>query len=387
MLREFFLHGSRLRRAWAWLGLLVFLCHHLFKVWLKLALNNWYQSYYDVLQTSIPTGSGSGPDADRSELRDAVYTELVKFVYVVAPAVVVHPVAGWLRNLWIFAWRRALIERYLELWDVHAIPIEGASQRTHEDTQRFATGVQTCVANVLDSVLTLIAFGPVLCGLDPSLFWLAFGSAGGGLMVSWIVGSPLVDLEVANQRVEAELRRDLVILEASPQIYRFSPPQSFAQVLRRLAQNYNRLYRAFAALQTWLTSFDQAMVVVPYLAVAPRLFADAATDRLSLGQLVQVTNAFGKVFESLNVVSDSWLAINEWRSVLRRLTEFERALGASGRPARSQLVPPGVELSDTAQTEPAAQAAQAAPAEPATEPATEPPGSPASEPPSPLHRL
>ena len=63
-----------------------------------MALNNWYQTYYDVLQTSIPTGSGSGPNADRSELRDAVYAELVRFVYVVAPAVVVHPVAGWLRN-------------------------------------------------------------------------------------------------------------------------------------------------------------------------------------------------------------------------------------------------------------------------------------------------
>ena len=59
------------------------------------------------------------------------------------------------------------------------------------------------------------------------------------------------------------------------------------------------------------------------------------------------SNAFDKVFSSLNVVSDSWLTISEFRSVLRRLREFERAVG-SHRPVRAQLVPPGVGLSDAA---------------------------------------
>ena len=41
---------------------------------------------------------------------------------------------------------------------------------------------------------------------------------------------------------------------------------------------------------------------------------------------MRVSNAFGKVFESVNIVSDKYLEINEWRSVLVRLREFEREM-------------------------------------------------------------
>jgi len=333
------------QRVGAWLGLLVFVGHQAFRTYLKLALNSWYESFYDTMQSASPTGSGSGPAADRASLRDAVAVELEKFVWIVAPAVVVHPMAGLLRQTWIFAWRMSLIKSYLFQWDTAVLPIEGASQRIHEDTSRFASGVQGCVANVLDSVFTLVAFCPVLWELDEGLFAAAFATAVGGVAVSWAVGYPLVGLEVNNQAVEAELRRDLVLLEATPDVFQHPPPRAFQPVLTRLTINYARLYAAFAALQTWLSSFEQASVILPYVLVAPRLFDDNASGRLTLGQLMKTTNAFDKVFSSLNVVSDSWLAITEFRSVLRRLREFERAQ-ATGRTARAQLVPPDMELSD-----------------------------------------
>ena len=45
------------------------------------------------------------------------------------------------------------------------------------------------------------------------MFFMACFSAALGLGVAMVAGRHLVDLEVANQRVEAELRRDLVVLE------------------------------------------------------------------------------------------------------------------------------------------------------------------------------
>ena len=60
--------------------------------------------------------------------------------------------------------------------------------------------------------------------------------------------------------------------------------------------------------------------------VAPRLFAARPEEVMTLGALTQTANAFGKVFDSLSIVSDNWLQVNEFRSVLRRLREFEAEL-------------------------------------------------------------
>ena len=45
----------------------------------------------------------------------------------------------------------------------------------------------------------------------------------------------------------------------------------------------------------------QAMVLAPYILVAPRLFADQCSERITLGTLVQTSNSFDKVFASLSV--------------------------------------------------------------------------------------
>ena len=98
-------------------------------------------------------------------------------------------------------------------------------------------------------------------------------------------------------------------------------------------QNYSALFKNFLGLNLWLDCFDQFMVVAPYLLVAPRLFAEK--DRITLGTLVQTSNSFGKVFDSLSIISENWGGINEWRSALVRLQQFEAAL-LSPRAARGE---------------------------------------------------
>ena len=353
MFREYFLEGSARRVVWAWTGLLVFLGHHVFKAYLSWAINDWYEEFYDLMQDTVDHASGdeeSGVQVELEERRKAVYETLWHFGVIVAPAVLVHPLAGLWRNWWVFTWRRVLIKSYIHRWNTSIPPVEGASQRVHEDTQRFASGIQSCVAVVLQSLFTLVVFCPVLYALDPQLMTVAAAAAVGGLSVSVVVGWPLVDLEVKNQCVEAELRKKLVLLEADPANVHTcgSPYTPFTRVVHQLTINYRRLYLSFAALGTWLAFYEQVAVLLPYALVAPRLFAADATDLLSLGQLVKVANAFGKVFDSLNVISDRWLEINEWRSCLRRLREFERVVGTRSPGSPSRLVGVGVEMSDVA---------------------------------------
>lgn len=346
MLVEYFCGGGRKKLLFAYFGLVVFIGHHVFMAWMKYMLNGWYEKFYDTVQTT----TGGSQSEDLSYEREAVTNLLFEFLLLVAPSMIVHPVAGYIRNLWVLEWRVELMKRYVADWNVDVPPIEGAAQRVHEDTQRFAAGVQACVAALLDSVLTLIVFCPMLYQIDPFLMWTAISMACGGMVISAAVGHKLVALEVENQVAEGALRSQLVIMEIDVTriTSKGAPSDVFSHCIGWVRRNYKRLYLNFAALSTWLAIFDQGMTILPYFLVAPFLFADDPGDRVTLGVLVKVTNAFGcavslmlvrflraanvavvffrKVFSSLNVISDSWLEVNEFRSVLRRLREFEKNL-------------------------------------------------------------
>jgi peptide/bleomycin uptake transporter len=213
---------------------------------------------------------------------------------------------------------------------------------------------------VLDAVCTLVVFVPVLLDIGSRvrapdwleyldgawILCLAVVSALLGLIVASIIGRKLIGLEVNNQVVEARLRRELVLFEtASSFVYSSSsissntqeddvddgsetinPSYAFAVLWIELKSNYGRLFENFMSLNAWLATFEQYMVVVPYLAAAPLLFAPG-DKKISLGTLVQFSNSFGKVFSSLNIVADNWGAINEFCSCVVRLRQFERSVG------------------------------------------------------------
>ena len=344
MFWEFFC-GCRRRTLFAWAGLVVFVGHQAFKAWLKYALNEWYQGFYDTLQTA-PTELGSGDFDERLAEGKAKVTEhLLQFCVIVAPAIVVHPLAGLIRNLWVLEWRLTLMKSYLAHWDVTVVPVEGAAQRVHEDTQRFASGIQSCVAVVLDAWLTLMIFCPVLFRLMKTLLGVAGGFAVGGLLITFVVGRKLVGLEVQNQVVEAAIRRELVMLEVDPRskVVVNNVLDVFRPYVRSLRKNYKSLYKNFAALAVWLATYEQVAVIVPYMVAAPLLFA-ADESRITLGLLVQISNAFGKVFDSFNTVADNWMSVNEWRSVLVRLREFERSHYQNGARARLHPSPHVVQM-------------------------------------------
>ena len=177
MLSQFFLSKSYSTTFTAWLGLLLVVGHSFFNAYLKYALNQWYERFYDVLQSAsveladLPNATASDQtlaleqEAGLSSSRAHVWSLLGEFCSIIAPALLVHPVARWVRSAWTFCWRMALIQFYTRMWDPNVDPVEGASQRLHEDTQRFASGVEVCLSTILDSVCTVAVFTPILLTL------------------------------------------------------------------------------------------------------------------------------------------------------------------------------------------------------------------------------
>lgn len=379
MIREFFLSGSVLSVWFAWTGLFVVVGYAVFSAMVNYQINQFYASFYDLLQTSssvlaeydlqgndteVSSGSFESDRVELAPFQDQVTAELWRFFTIVLPVMIISPISRWVRSLWSFQWRMRMMKCYLVSWDVNAPPIEGAAQRIHEDTYRFSRGIEACIATVLDALATLMVFTPLLFDLSTRvappfeigmlrtgwLFTTAMSCAFYGLSGAMFTGQRLVSLEIANQRVEAALRRDLVLLESDPgticgnhpdispehngtqadtsQSSRYgrvlNPPLLyFKLVLSRLFSNYYKLFLHFGFLNAWLSSFDQLVVLIPYVLAAPLIFASDPDRRITLGTLIQVSNCFGKIFDSLSVIANNWGAVNDFRSVLVRLRQYE----------------------------------------------------------------
>jgi peptide/bleomycin uptake transporter len=207
--------------------------------------------------------------------------------------------------------------------------IEGASQRVQEDTMRFADIVESLGVAFIRSVLTLVAFLPILWELSThitelpwvgpinhSLVYIAIISAASGTVLLAIVGIKLPGLEFNNQKVEAAYRKELVLGEDSDQ--RAQPP-TVTELFANVRKNYFTLYKHYLYFDIAKWSYLQFSVIVPYIAIGPSIVAGA----VSLGVLQQIVRAFGKVEESFQFLVNSWSTIVKLISIYKRLRAFE----------------------------------------------------------------
>ena len=341
MFREYFLSK---KWPFAFAGLAATLLHCLLKAFVKFLLNDWFREFYDAGGGAAEISSGELDTL--SEGRDKVVALLYRFSVIALGLVILHPIFRLIANLWVLDWRITLIESYLQRWPSSGKNIENGAQRVHEDTSRMARGIQDCGIVVLDSIMTLFVFVPVLVDVGRKVrignfpdIWLVFlvvSIAFFGALVSMCLGWSLISLEVNNQKVEAELRKRLVIQEEvgtemeNTQISTTRTPggnllDSFKKTINALRFNYLALYRQMAIFSVWLSSFEQCILILPYALSAPLLFS-VGSNRITLGLVTQTAHAFTNVFDSVNVLSANWPAVTDFASTWRRLREWEAVI-------------------------------------------------------------
>ena len=306
---------------WAYGGGLVLLIALFIQVELTVRLNEWYGAFYNILQK-----------ATEHEVEE-FWVEMLQFAKIAFPYVLIATLTAYFTRIYAFKWREAMTFSYISKWQKVDEEVEGASQRIQEDIYRFARIVESLGLQVIRAILTLIAFLPILWGLSKgvdlelirdipgSLVWVALLVSVGGLLISWFVGIKLPGLEYNNQKVEAAFRKELVYAEDDKVNY--GKTETIIELFIGLKFNYNRLFLHYGYFDIWVNFFEQLMVIVPYLIMGPGLF----TGLITLGVLVQVSNAFSKVRESFSIFIGNWTTITELRSIHKRLREFEQNIG------------------------------------------------------------
>ena len=324
MLTSFFC--TRKWLLWSWGGLFILLSSLWMQVSITVAINEWYGGFYDLMQNSATY-------FDRSQVGiDLFYNKLYDFCMLAMPYVIIATITNWFTRVYGLRWREAITFDYLPKWRDVTEDIEGASQRIQEDTHKFAEIIENLGLQIVRSIMTLIAFIPVLWELSAktdipffgmeggSLVWYALVISIGGLIITWFVGAKLPGLEYNNQKVEAAFRKELVFGEDDKSNY--AKPETILELFTGIKFNYQRLYNHYGYVDVWINAYDQFMVIVPYLLVGPGLF----TKLITLGVVVQVSNAFRKVHEGFGVFLYQFTQITELRSIWKRLREFESNL-------------------------------------------------------------
>jgi peptide/bleomycin uptake transporter len=318
MFRSFFF--SKKWMHWSILGSALILLVTWYKVELNVKINNWFGTFYDSLQKVLQK-PGSITLAEYMSMA-------MTFLEIAGVSIVLAVMLDFFTKHYVFRWRIAMNDFYADNW--HKVRhIEGASQRVQEDTLRFARLMESLGVSFMRSVMTLVAFLPILWVLsekvtelpwigsvDHSLVYVAVIFALFGTVVLAVVGIKLPGLEFNNQRVEAAYRKELVIGEDDET--RAKPPQ-LKDLFNQVRINNYRLYFHYLYFDVAKWSYLQFGVLVPLVALGPAVIAGT----LTFGAWQQIVRAFGQVESSFQYLVNSWTDIVELISVFKRLRAFE----------------------------------------------------------------
>ena len=308
---------------WSILGsaLLIYLSYT--SVQVSVVINAWYGPFYDDIQNAL-TGSGEVTTFD-------LYSHLGNFSLIAFPYIALIIANRFFTSHYIFRWRTAMNDYYVERW-AKIRKIEGASQRIQEDTMRFAGIMEGLGIAFVDSVMTLVAFLPVLAALSVhveqlpligqipyplvtiAIFWSTFGT-----LLLLVAGIKLPGLEFKNQRVEAAFRKELVLGEDSS---KRAEPETLTELFSNVRKNYFRIFIHYTYFNLFRYMYVQADNVIAYVFLIPTI----VSGRITLGIMNQILRAFGQVASSFQFLVSSWTTIIELISIYKRLQAFEAAI-------------------------------------------------------------
>lgn len=300
-----------------------------FTVQVSVAVNNWYGPFFDYVQGLM----GKTIESTNSEF----YSRLAPFVWLALIGMNVQVINNFIVSHWIFRWRTAMNDYFMTNWS-RLRHIEGASQRIQEDTMRFSQIMEDLGTSFVQSIMTLIAFLPVMIQLQVHISELpvigaipqplvvaAIGWCLFGTISVMVAGVKLPGLQFRNQRVEAAYRKELVYGEDHADR---AQPVTTAELFKNVRRNYFRLYFHYIYFNVVRYTYLQADNIFQFFILAPSFVA----HKITLGAMNQILNAFGKVTNSLQFLLNSWSTIVELQSVHKRLRAFEATLDGAPLP-------------------------------------------------------
>ena len=311
---------------WAWIGSFIILSSLWVQVVIDVKINEWFGIFYDMIQKAL-----AEPNAVTIE---EYFASLFSFITLAGMYIAVYVAISFFTAHFLFRWRTAMVEWYHSVYD-KARKIEGASQRVQEDTIKFTRIMEGLGTSLIESIMILIQFVPILFGLSIGIPIFFFGEWEYGLIVGaliWTIGGTvflivlglilrLVGVEYDLQKQEAAYRKILVIAEDNETVR----PKTIDELFDDVRKIHFLSYLRYLYFNIGRIAYLQANVLSAYVFLAPAIVAGVVT----LGVMQQIIRAFGRVEGSMQYLLKAWPTIIELASVYKRLREFEDKLKSS----------------------------------------------------------
>jgi putative ATP-binding cassette transporter len=302
----------------------------------QIRLNSWNQPFYDALS---------------HRNFGQFLTQLGVFGLIAGTLLVLNVGQRWLGETLKLKLRQGLVHDLIQNWLVpgRAFRLTNAGamgvnpdQRMHEDARHLTELSADLGIGLLQSSILLATFVKVLWSLSNNfafhfdgrqivipgyMVWAAVLYSGSASLVSYWVGSSLVDRNAQRYAREADLRFSLVRVNEHIDAITLNGGES--DEARRIEIDLAGVLAATGRLVTgltnltWITAgYGWFTLVAPILVAAPLYFA----GNLTFGGLMLASGAFLQVQSSLRWFVDNFSTIADWRATLLRVAGFRRAV-------------------------------------------------------------
>lgn len=301
-------------------------------VYMLVLLNQWNNSFYSALQNY---------DAKK------IFDELIHFSWLAAIYILLAVYSYYLQQTLILNWRRWLTTRFIDIWlqnktyynlQMFGKDTDNPDQRISEDVRQFVEMTLSFGIGILKAFCTFASFVVILYNLSGSLsftfmgktwtingymLWASLLYSVIGTYITHIVGRKLVKINFIQQKYEADFRFSMIRLRESAESVAFYRGEAqegsvFKQRFKMLLDNFWKLVNKQKQLVFLNSGYSQIAIIFPFVLAMNRYL----TKEVTLGGLMQVASAFGRVQDSLSYFVDMYSSIAQWQAVVMRLTCF-----------------------------------------------------------------
>ena len=211
--------------------------------------------------------------------------------------------------------------------------IDNPDQRIEEDIRSFCSQSLAFCLIFFNSTVQLLLYVYVLGSISGVLLIAAVVYPIIGSVATYYLGRPLIGLEFAQLKKEADYRYKLINVRDSAESIAFygREAREFTRTRQRLKSalnnrlqivNWNRNLRFFT------TGYNYILTVLPTVLVAPLFFA----GQIEFGSVIQAGAAFGFVINALSIVVNHFGNLSVFAAVINRLGTFWEALEKANEP-------------------------------------------------------
>lgn len=301
-------------------------------VWVEVQFNYWNKDFYDTFEHKDRLG---------------FYLELGRFALLAVMFILLAVYKQYLQQMLMIEWRAWLTDNYLSDWlsgqayyrmQLQERGTDNPDQRIADDLNIFVDLTLSLSLGLLSAVVTLVSFVGILWSISGALevggfsipgymVWVALAYAIAGTWLTHLIGRPLIGLNFARQRAEADFRFSLVRLRENSEgvaLYRGEAGElvNFRMRFASVISNWWSIMQKQKQI-TWFTSlYGQLAIIFPFVVSAPRYFSGGAP----LGSIFQAASAFGQVQGALSWFIGAYSSFAAWKATVDRLTGFASAV-------------------------------------------------------------